>query len=95
MWNLHILACNSVVVEYHTDNVGVGGSNPPRPTIWAGVPSGLGPGLQNHVDGFDSHTALYVLSHSIMVSASEFGSESRGSIPRGTTIWGSASIVVE
>lgn len=50
-----------MVVEYHTDNVGVGGSNPPRPTIWAGVPSGLGPGLQNHVDGFDSHTALYIL----------------------------------
>ena len=58
----------------------------PGQQIWAGVPSGLGPGLQNHVDGFDSHTALYILSHSIMASASEFDSESRGSIPRGTTI---------
>ena len=33
----------------------------PGQQIWAGVPSGLGPGLQNHVDGFDSHTALYIL----------------------------------
>ena len=34
----------------------------PGQQIWAGVPSGLGSGLQNHVDGFDSHTALYIFA---------------------------------